>query len=103
MYSTFIICFVHIFKTLGQRSWRIFAVVSVPGDLTIMGICLAKITILSFSGLPADCHGLTRENCKMYPTSSRPYLNPLVLTWLATKPDPADGMMSSDLESCRRR
>lgn len=64
VYSTFILCAVHISKTLGQRSWRVFAVVSVPGDLTIMGICLAKITILSFSGLPADCHGLTRQNCK---------------------------------------
>lgn len=67
VYSTFIICAVHVLKTLGQRSWRIFAVVSFPGDLTIMGICLAKITILSFSGLPADCHGLTRENCKDRP------------------------------------
>lgn len=37
---------------------------SVPADLTIMGINLAKITILSYSGLPADCHGLTRDNCK---------------------------------------
>lgn len=74
VYSTFIICFVHIFKTLGQRSWRVFAIVSVPGDLTIMGICLAKITILSFSGVPADCHGLTRENCMIY---TFPYRGPL--------------------------
>lgn len=29
-----------------------------------MGINLAKITILAYSGLPADCHGLTRDNCK---------------------------------------
>lgn len=36
---------------------------SVPSDLTIMGINLAKITILAYSGLPADCHGLTRDNC----------------------------------------
>ena len=36
---------------------------SVPADLTIMGINLAKITILAYSGLPADCHGLTRDNC----------------------------------------
>jgi hypothetical protein len=62
-YSTVIVCCVHIFKTLGLRTWRIFAVMSVPADLTIMGINLAKITILAYSGLPADCHGLTRDNC----------------------------------------
>lgn len=63
-YSTVILCCVHVFKTLGIRTWRIFAVMSVPADLTIMGINLAKITILAYSGLPADCHGLTRDNCK---------------------------------------
>ncbi|KAJ4393485.1 hypothetical protein N0V93_002697 [Gnomoniopsis smithogilvyi] len=35
--------------------------VSLPGDVTTMGLCIAKITILSYSGLPADCHGLTRD------------------------------------------
>ena len=64
VYSTVVVCCVHVFKTLGLRTWRIFAVMSVPADLTIMGISLAKITILSYSGLPADCHGLTRDNCK---------------------------------------
>lgn len=63
-YSTVVVCCVHIFKTLGLRTWRIFAVMSVPTDLTIMGINLAKITILAYSGLPADCHGLTRDNCE---------------------------------------
>lgn len=63
-YTSVIILGVHICKTLGLRSWRIFALISLPGDLTIMGLCIAKITILSFSGLPADCHGLTRDNCK---------------------------------------
>ncbi|KAI7783742.1 hypothetical protein LA080_011451 [Diaporthe eres] len=61
-YSTIVVCCVHVFKTLGLRTWRVFAVMSVPTDLTIMGINLAKITILSYSGLPADCHGLTRDN-----------------------------------------
>jgi hypothetical protein len=64
-YSTVIVCCVHVFKTLGLRTWRIFAVMSVPADLTIMGINLAKITILAYSGLPADCHGLTRDNCML--------------------------------------
>lgn len=63
-YSTLVVCCVHVFKTLGLRTWRISAIMSVPADLTIMGINLAKITILSYSGLPADCHGLTRDNCK---------------------------------------
>ncbi|KUI70018.1 hypothetical protein VM1G_05484 [Cytospora mali] len=62
VYSTIVVCCVHILKTLDIRIWRVFAIMSLPGDLTIMGICLAKITILSFSGLPADCHGLTRDN-----------------------------------------
>ncbi|KUI53543.1 hypothetical protein VP1G_00937 [Cytospora mali] len=62
VYSTTVVCCVHILKTLDIRIWRVFAIMSLPGDLTIMGICLAKITILSFSGLPADCHGLTRDN-----------------------------------------
>ncbi|ROW03125.1 hypothetical protein VMCG_05687 [Cytospora schulzeri] len=62
VYSTAVVCSVHIFKTLDIRIWRVCAVMSLPGDLTIMGIFLAKITILSFSGLPADCHGLTRDN-----------------------------------------
>lgn len=71
-YSTVVVCCVHVFKTLGLRTWRIFAIMSVPADLTIMGINLAKITILSYSGLPADCHGLTRDNCKSRcPASSR--------------------------------
>lgn len=61
-YSTLVVCCVHVFKTLGLRTWRISAIMSVPADLTIMGINLAKITILSYSGLPADCHGLTRDN-----------------------------------------
>ncbi|KAG8169864.1 hypothetical protein KVR01_000609 [Diaporthe batatas] len=60
-YSTVVLCCVHVFKTLGLRTWRLFAVMSVPSDLTIMGINLAKITILAYSGLPADCHGLTRD------------------------------------------
>lgn len=64
VYSTLILCGVHVSKALGLRSWRLFAVVSLPGDLTIMGICLAKITILAYSGLPADCHGLTSDSCK---------------------------------------
>lgn len=64
VYSTVVVCCVHVFKTLGLRSWRVFAIMSVPTDLTIMGINLAKITILSYSGVPADCHGLTRDNCK---------------------------------------
>ncbi|CAN8097873.1 unnamed protein product [Discula destructiva] len=64
IYTTFIICGVHISKTLGLRSWPIFAMLSFVGDLTSMGLCIAKITILSFSGLPADCHGLTRDNYK---------------------------------------
>lgn len=64
LYTTLVICGVHVCKTLGLRSWRVFAIVSLPGDLTLMGLCIAKITILSFSGLPADCHGLTRANCK---------------------------------------
>lgn len=29
-----------------------------------MGIYLAKITVLGLAGLPADCHGLTRDNCR---------------------------------------
>ncbi|KAK2599623.1 hypothetical protein N8I77_011361 [Diaporthe amygdali] len=62
VYSTIVVCCVHVFKTLGLRSWRVFAIMSVPTDLTIMGINLAKITILSYSGVPADCHGLTRDN-----------------------------------------
>ncbi|POS77868.1 hypothetical protein DHEL01_v203733 [Diaporthe helianthi] len=61
-YSTVVLCCVHVLKTLGLRAWRLFAVMSVPADLTIMGINLAKITILAYSGLPADCHGLTRDN-----------------------------------------
>ncbi|ROW03654.1 hypothetical protein VPNG_07220 [Cytospora leucostoma] len=62
VYSTIVVCCVHVFKTLDVRLWRVFAIMSLPGDLTIMGICLAQITILSYSGLPADCHGLTRDN-----------------------------------------
>lgn len=67
LYTTLIICGVHVCKTLGLPSWRIAALLSLPGDLTCMGLCIAKITILSFSGLPADCHGLTRDNCKLIP------------------------------------
>lgn len=40
------------------------ALVTLPGDLTTMGICLANITILALSGVPADCHGLTSDSCK---------------------------------------
>lgn len=66
VYSTLVILCVHVLKTLGQRTWRVFAMCSLPGDLTLMGICIAKITILSFSGVPADCHGLTRDNCESH-------------------------------------
>lgn len=79
IYSTVIICCVHVSKTLGLRIWRVSAILCVPGDLAIMGICLAKITILSFSGLPADCHGLTRDNCQCNPI-------PRPTPWAASRP-----------------
>lgn len=83
-YSTVVVCCVHVFKTLGLRTWRIFAVMSVPTDLTIMGINLAKITILSYSGLPADCHGLTRDNCEsrcfcLAPSPRHYYVRPQII------------------------
>lgn len=57
---------------------------SVPTDLTIMGINLAKITILSYSGLPADCHGLTRDNCEsrcfcLAPSPCHYYVRPQIV------------------------
>ena len=64
VYSTLVICFVHIFKSMNKSSWRVFAIISVPGDIMIMALFLAKITLLSVAGLPATCRGLTREDCK---------------------------------------
>ncbi|PSR76835.1 hypothetical protein BD289DRAFT_486750 [Coniella lustricola] len=63
LYATLVICGVHICKTLHlRRVWRVCAVVSLPGDLAMMGICLANVTLLASSGLPADCHGFTRPS-----------------------------------------
>ena len=70
VYSTLIISLVHTLKSMNKPIWRIFAIISIPGDVIIMAIFLAKITLLSIAGLPATCRGLTREDCKFIPRSA---------------------------------
>jgi hypothetical protein len=43
-----------------------YVIVSIIGDLIFMGVSIAILSIYSIAGVPADCGGLTRENCK-YP------------------------------------
>lgn len=43
-----------------------YVIVSIIGDLIFMGVSIAILSIYSIAGVPADCDGLTRENCK-YP------------------------------------
>lgn len=34
-------------------------------DLVFTGVCVGMISLYSFAGVPSDCGGLTRENCKL--------------------------------------
>ncbi|KAI1473106.1 uncharacterized protein F4812DRAFT_39545 [Daldinia caldariorum] len=45
-----------------RRSSTILATIFVAGDVLLTGIMIAIISVLSRTGLPTDCHGLTRDD-----------------------------------------
>ncbi|KAI1800289.1 hypothetical protein F4811DRAFT_44147 [Daldinia bambusicola] len=45
-----------------RRSSTIWATIFVAGDVLLTGIMIAIISVLSRTGLPTDCHGLTRDD-----------------------------------------
>lgn len=45
-----------------RRSSTILSTIFIAGDVVFNGIMIAIITVLSRTGLPTDCHGLTRDD-----------------------------------------
>ncbi|KAK3316331.1 hypothetical protein B0H66DRAFT_291720 [Apodospora peruviana] len=59
LYPSGVLVFLAIFRRLKKSAaWRVFAVGTVLGDLLMMGLAIAMITVLSAVGLPAGCRVL---------------------------------------------
>jgi hypothetical protein len=41
-----------------------YVIVSITNNMIFTGVCIAILSIYSIAGVPADCGGLTRQNCK---------------------------------------
>jgi hypothetical protein len=59
-----------VLHKLHKSNRRRYLVTFIVWDLLITGVCLAMISIYSFAGVPNNCGGMTRSNCKpIYLTS----------------------------------
>jgi hypothetical protein len=61
LYTLIAILALHIFRKSAKTG---YVIVSMMGDIIFTGICIAILSIYSIAGVPADCGGLTRQNCK---------------------------------------
>jgi hypothetical protein len=50
----------HIFRKSARTD---YVIMSILGDMVFTSLCIAILSIYSIAGVPADCGGLTRENC----------------------------------------
>lgn len=65
VYSTIIIVSVCLFngvERLRRSSWHIFALTSIPGDLLMLSVFVAKVAVLSIEYF--ECSVLSRTNSK---------------------------------------
>jgi hypothetical protein len=75
LYTLISILVLHIFRKSARTG---YVIMSILGDMLFTGVCIAILSIYSIAGVPADCGGLTRENCKslLHQHQQNPNLKP---------------------------
>ena len=53
-----------VLHILHKSNRRRYLITFIVWDALMIGVCIAMISIFSFAGVPSNCGGMTRQNCK---------------------------------------